>query len=112
MDLDQENVLPATQIAGCGDASCELLVSPIPRPMGAPFKVRLKPEEPRVVLVDNEKPNSMQILERTQAILRQRGIEVAEKILKKEIPAGRPMQGKWLDRFAKERGLLVLGIND
>ena len=104
--------VPATQIVSCGDISCEFLVDPIPRPKPAPIKIRLKPEEQRVTLVDNDKPNSLQILERTQAILRQRGIAVHDKVLQKGMSAGLPMPANWLQKYANDKGLLVFGIND
>ena len=103
--------LPAQQIAGCGDVSCELLVDPIPRPKSPAFKVRLQPEIPEVVLIDNQKPNSMQILRLTQAMLRERGVRVREEIIFKAT-AGRAVHKELFDQLSKEKGLLIFGVND
>ena len=107
----EQGSLPAQKIMSCGDVTCELLVSPIARPKPSPFKVRLQPEVRQVVLLDNKKPNAMAILRGVQAELRQRGIDVREEILSKD-NAGVPMEGELLALMAKERGLLVMGVND
>ncbi|HXC38653.1 MAG TPA: hypothetical protein VN667_06875 [Burkholderiales bacterium] len=103
--------LPAQQIVSCDDVACELLIDPIPRPEPPEFKVRLKPEQPYVLLVDNNKPNSMAILKATQAELRARGVEVREEIPIKE-RAGTAMPAAMLDALAKEKGLVLCGVND
>jgi hypothetical protein len=87
------------------------LVDPIPRPTSGPFTVRTKPELDRVVLLDNGKPNSMAILRRTQALLRERGVEVEEQIRSKPF-AGVPVDNELLGLLAQERGLLLCGVND
>ena len=73
--------LPAKQLMSCGEVSCEVLVNPIPRPEPDPIQIILKPKTPRVTLLDHKKPNSLAILQFTQQILRERGIEVADRIL-------------------------------
>jgi len=87
------------------------LVDPIPRPNSGPFTVRTKPEVEEVVLLDNGKPNSMAILRRTQAILRDRGVRVKEEIRSKPF-AGVPVDNELLGMLAQERGLLLCGVND
>ncbi len=103
--------VPAQSIVSCDDIACETLVDPIPRPAPPPFTVRIKPEIQQVLLVDNDKPNSMAILKRTQAVLKQRGVDVRDEIPIKE-NAGRPMPAAMLDKLAGERGLVICGVND
>ncbi len=103
--------IPETQIVSCGDISCEFLIDPIPRPKPAPFTVTLRPATPRVVFVDNGKPNSMEILRRAQRLLRERGVDVEDEIAVKP-SASEPMPESLLDRLAEEEGLLLLGVND
>ena len=103
--------LPATRIESCDGASCEVLVDPIPRPRPEPLTVRTRPAVARVVLVDNGKPNSMAILRDAQALLRERGIDVADDIPGKP-SAGIPMEADLLEALAGERGLVLLGVND
>jgi hypothetical protein len=110
VDLEQLG-LPATRIESCDAVACEILVDPIPRPRSEPLAVRLRPEEARVVLVDNGKPNSMTILRDAQALLRERGIAVADEIPGKP-SAGIPMEDDLLEALADERGLVLLGVND
>lgn len=105
-----KHTVPPEQLASCGDTSCEFLVDPIPRPRPAPFAVRLRPEVDEVVLVVNQKPNALQILERTQAILRARGVRVREAIYRKT--AGGAVRGELLERLKRERGLVLSGVND
>jgi hypothetical protein len=105
------STLPARQIVSCGDVSCEMLVDPIPRPRPQPFTVTLTPARPRVVLVDNRKPNSLAILRKTQQVLRARGVEVEEQILRKP-SAGRPMGEDMLATLAACGGLVLAGISD
>jgi hypothetical protein len=104
-------VKPAERIVSCGDVSCEFLVDPIPRPRPEPMTIRLAPEKQRVVLVDSQKPNSLAILRRTQQLLRERGIDVEEEIVRKR-SAGVPMDDRTLDRLALEGGLILSGVND
>ena len=87
------------------------LIDPIPRPSSGPFTVRTKPEIEQIVLLDNGKPNSMAILRRTQAILRDRGVSVKEEIRSKPF-AGVPVDNELLGMLAQERGLLLCGVND
>lgn len=103
--------LPPKQLMSCGEVSCEVLVNPIPRPEPAPIKVTLKPKVPRVTLLDHKKPNSMAILQFTQDILRQRGIEVRDEILQKE-EAGSPMPAALLASLSQEPGLVLCGVSD
>ena len=104
-------VKPAERITSCGDVSCEFLVDPIPRPRPAPLTITLAPERQRVVFVDSQKPNSLVILRRAQEILRERGVEVADEIIRKRT-AGIPMEDQLLDRLALEGGLILSGVND
>ena len=101
---------PADRIASCGDASCEFLIDPIPRPTPPQIAITL-PEARRVVFVDNRKPNSMAILRRAQRLLAERGIEVEDEILEKP-DATRPMAGITIDRLSEERGLILSGVAD
>ena len=105
------SALPTRQIASCGDVSCELLVDPIPRPRPDPFTVTMTPAVRRVVLVDNRKPNSLAILQLTQRVLRERGIEVEEQIRRKS-SAGRPMGENMLAELAGLNGLILAGVSD
>jgi hypothetical protein len=105
------SALPTRQIASCGDISCELLVDPIPRPQPEPFTVTMVPGSRQVVLVDNRKPNSLAILQMTQQILRDRGVEVAEQIRRKP-SAGRPMGEDMLAELAAQGGLILAGVSD
>ena len=104
--------LPAQNLISCGDISCEFLVNPIPRPKPAPFKVTIKPEKQEVVLMDNDKPNSMEILRRTRAVLRARGVAVREEILCKNVSAAYPVNGDLFDKLSREKGLVLSGVND
>ncbi len=110
VDLEQLG-LPATRIESCDGAACEILVDPIPRPRPEPFAVRVRPAEPRVVLVDNGKPSSLTILRDAQVLLRERGIAVADEIRGKP-SAGIPMEDDLLAALSGERGLVLLGVND
>ena len=104
--------LPAQTLISCGDISCEFLVNPIPRPKPAPFKVTIKPEKQEVILMDNDKPNSMEIMRRTQAVLRARGVTVRDEILKKNVSAAFPVNGDLYDKLSREKGLVLSGVND
>lgn len=103
--------LPAQSIASCGDVSCEFLVDPIPRPAPEPFTVKLKPNKRQIVFIDNGKPNSMNILRTTQAVLRARGVDVREEIPAKPY-AGIPIEGDLLAAASREQGMVLLGVND
>src|SRR5437868_419959 len=102
--------MPAASIPSCGDVSCEFLIDPIPRPVPPPFKLTLKPRAQRVRLIDNEKPNAMEILRMTQSILRGRGVEVEEEIISKF--SGTPVEGDLLKKLKQDPGVLLFGIND
>ena len=108
---ETNRALPARQIASCGDVSCEMLVDPIPRPCPEPFTVTIAPVRPRVVLVGNRKPNSLTILRMTQQVLRERGIEVDERIRRKS-SAGSPMNEEMLADLAAQDGLILAGVSD
>jgi hypothetical protein len=103
--------LPEQSIASCGDVSCEFLVDPIPRPDLEPMKVRLKPEVPEVLLMDNSKPNSMEILRRAQAELRKRGVKVRDIVTKVAVSAF-PVDGAQLAQLSREKCLVISGVND
>ena len=98
---------PSVTIASCG-TSCELMISPIPRPRTQQLQVK-RPTKRRVVLADTKKPNSIVVLGLVADLLRSRGIEVAEKIFSKTDPS-RPMTSAELDEVAGEEGLLLCGI--
>ena len=104
--------LPASQIISCDDVTCEPLIDPIPRPKMQPFKVVMQPKKKEVVLWDNGKPNSLQILKLAHSILRQRGVPVRDEIAAKPISAGVPMNAELLAKYAHEEGLFLMGIND
>jgi hypothetical protein len=103
--------VPAQSIVSCDDIACETLVDPIPRPSPPPFTVHVKPAIPQVLLVDNDKPNSMRILKATQAVLKKRGVDVRDEIPIKE-NAGKAMPAAMLDKLATERALVICGVND
>lgn len=103
--------LPAQQLMSCGDVSCEVLVNPIPRPEPEPIKITLKPKVPRITLLDHKKPNSLAIMQFTQQILRERGIEVREGILQKD-DASTPMPAALLASLSQEPGLVLCGVSD
>jgi hypothetical protein len=87
------------------------LLNPIPRPSSGPFTVRVKPEKPEVLFVDNNKPNSLAILRRALAELRRRGVAVREEIGSKPF-AGGPMTEDQLAELSQEKSLVLCGIND
>src|SRR5216110_2002983 len=101
--------VPTQQIPSCGDVSCEFLVDPIPRPKPKPFKLRMKPEKQEVVFIANQKPNAPQILQLAQKILRERGVDVKEKMYYK---AEGTVQGELLAQLKQEKGLLLSGVYD
>lgn len=105
------NKPPARQLTSCGDVSCELLVDPIPRPTPDPITVTLKPRVAKVTFVDHHKPNSRLIMEYTQSILRDRGIDVREAILTKADASVR-MSDAMLQSLSGEGGLVLCGISD
>ena len=102
--------LPIERIVSCGDVSCEFLIDPIPRPKPAPFAVVTRPRTRHVQLMDNQKPNALEILQMAQQILRERGIDVADEIPRKI--ASMPLDPGQLRQYSEERGLLLMGIND
>jgi hypothetical protein len=104
-------IKPKESIVSCGDTSCEILVSPIPRPKAQRFNVSTRPRKRRVALVDTRKPNSQAILRSVQAILRSKGIDVVEEILTKS-DSSRPMANTMLDEIAKDDGLILCGVAD
>jgi hypothetical protein len=106
----ENTTLPAAAIPSCGDVSCELLVNPIPRPTPPPITISVKPRRRRVVMIDNWKPNSIEILTRAKKLLEERGIEVAE--LRAKTRAGIPMAAALFDELAQEEGLILCGISD
>jgi hypothetical protein len=108
---DQASKLPDRRIVSCGDVSCEMLVDPIPRPRPEPFTVTIAPAKRQVVLVDNRKPNSLAILQRTQRVLRDRGVDVRDQIRRKT-SAGSPMQESMLAELAAGGGLILAGVSD
>jgi len=108
---DPASKLPDSRIVSCGDVSCEMLVDPIPRPRPEPFTVTMTPATQRVVLVDNRKPNSLAILQRTQQILLDRGVDVHDQIRRKT-SAGSPMQDSMLAELAADGGLILAGVSD
>jgi hypothetical protein len=108
---DWAGKLPDSRIVSCGDVSCEMLVDPIPRPRPEPFTVTMTPARQQVVLVDNRKPNSLAIMQRTQQILRDRGIDVHDQIRRKT-SAGSPMQEEMLAELAAGGGLILAGVSD
>jgi len=108
---DPASKLPDRRIVSCGDVSCEMLVDPIPRPRPEPFTVTIAPARRQVVLVDNRKPNSLAILQRTQRVLRDRGVDVRDQIRRKT-SAGSPMQESMLAELAAGGGLILAGVSD
>jgi len=110
-EVGKSFVLPETTVISCDDISCERLVDPIPRPKPPAWTVKLRPDEPRIVFVDNRKPNSIDIMRRAQRILRSRGIDVRDDILRKP-RAGAPLPQAMLEDLATEEGLVLLGVSD
>jgi hypothetical protein len=102
--------LPSETISTC-DASCELLISPIPRPRVQELRVVTRPKRRRVVLLDTKKPNSLAIMRQVGELLRARGIEVEPEIRSKGDPS-RPMDAGVLDWIARDEGLLLCGVAD
>ena len=98
-------------MASCDDTSCELLISPIPRPRIQQLQVRTRPTRRRVVLVDSRKPNSLAVLRHVAELLRAEGIEVASEIRTKPDPS-RPLDGNVLDEIARDEGLILCGVAD
>ena len=103
--------LPASQLISCDDISCELLVDPIPRPTPEPITIALKPLEARVTFLDHAKPNSSVIMQYTQDILRERGVEVRDEIILKGDPSVR-MTEAMLQSLSEEKGLVLCGVSD
>lgn len=111
MSRTDSRKLPVQKLASCGEVSCELLVNPIPRPEPDPIRITLEPKVHRVTLLDHKKPNSLAILQFTQQILRERGIEVNEQILQKD-DAGSAMPAALLASLSNEPGLVLCGVSD
>ena len=95
----------------CGDTSCELLISPIPRPRVQELVVSTRPKKRQVVLVDSRKPNSIVVLRQVAELLRAERIDVAAEIRVKADPS-RPMDAPMLDALAREEGLILCGVAD
>lgn len=110
-DKPDKASMPSKQLMSCGDVTCELLVDPIARPAPEPITITIKPKQPRVTLMDHQKPNSMKILKMAQNILRERGVEVNEEILVKG-DASSPMPQAMLNSLSQEGGLVLCGISD
>jgi hypothetical protein len=102
---------PSETIASCADSSCELLISPIPRPQIQEVVVSTRPKRRRVMLVDSRKPNSIVVLRQVAELLRAQHVEVVAEIPVKDDPS-RPMDGPVLDWIAREEGLILCGIAD
>lgn len=102
---------PDHSIASCLDSSCELLVSPIPRPRIQELAVSRRPRVRRVRFVDSRKPNSLRVLREASELLRARGIEVDPEIYMKEDPS-RPMAPEVLDWIARDEGMILCGVAD
>ena len=110
-NTESGNNPPAKQLVSCGDVSCELMVDPIPRPTPDPIDITLKPSAPRVTFVDHQKPNSKLIMQYAQNILRERGVEVIDKIIVKADASTR-MPESMLQSLSAEEGLVLCGISD
>lgn len=102
---------PVRQLTSCDDVACELLVDPIPRPTPDPISVILEPKVAKVTFVDHDKPNSRLLLEYTQTILRDRGVEVHDEIIDKGNASIR-MSDAVLQSFVGEEGLVLCGVSD
>ncbi len=111
MSTPMAQKIPAQQLVSCGEVSCEVLVNPIPRPEPDPIQITLKPKTPQVTLLDHKKPNSLQIMQYTQQILRERGIKVVDRILQKD-DASMPMPAALLASLSQEPGLVLCGVSD
>ncbi|MFT7526730.1 MAG: hypothetical protein ACI9LY_001881 [Arenicella sp.] len=110
-NTESGNNPPAKQLVSCGDVSCELMVDPIPRPTPDPIDITLKPSTPSVTFVDHQKPNSKLIMEYAQNILRERGVEVIDKIIVKADASTR-MPESMLQSLSGEGGLVLCGVSD
>lgn len=89
------------------------LVSPMPRARSGRYRINFRPQLREVVLVDNDKPNSINIIRATQTELRRRGIAVREEIIKR--PIGRDpidTQPELWGPLSRERALVLDGVND
>ena len=103
--------MPKERIVSCGDISCEFLVDPIPRPTPPQITVTSSPVKREVVLIDNQKPGSMEILRGAQQILRERGVAVRDEIRVK-LNASVPLDDPVLDELAAQGGLILCGVAD
>jgi hypothetical protein len=108
---DPSAMPPAKQLASCGDVSCELLVDPIPRPTADAITIQLKPKLAKVTFLDHFKPNSRQIMELAQGLLRDQGVEVTSHIITKDDASVR-MPEALLQSLSQEGGLVLCGISD
>ncbi|SDG34429.1 hypothetical protein [Pseudonocardia oroxyli] len=89
------------------------LVSPMPRARSGRYSINVRPQLREVVLVDNDKPNSINIIRATQAELRRRGIAVRDEIIVR--PVGRDpidKQPQLFGQLSRERALVLDGVND
>ncbi|HSK05234.1 MAG TPA: hypothetical protein VK932_28495 [Kofleriaceae bacterium] len=102
---------PSESIASCDDGSCELLISPIPRPRVRELRVSVRPKRRRVRFLDARKPNSLAILRQAGELLRAQGIEVEPEIRIKDDPS-RPLDAGVLDWIARDEGLILCGVAD
>jgi len=103
--------LPEETLVSCGDVSCELLVNPIPRPKPPMIHVVTAPASREIVFVDNNKPNSLTILQGAQKILRERGIPVREEI-KIKLNASVPLDEGELSYLIERGGIIMCGVSD
>jgi hypothetical protein len=103
--------VPSKELVSCGDVSCEFLINPIPRPTPDPVKTSVKPKKREVVLYDNNKPNSMAIMQAAQRQLRAKGIPVRDEIRIKA-NASLQMSDEQMEQAAAEEALLICGVND
>lgn len=103
--------VPDTQLASCGDLACEFLINPIPRPTPPPIKAIYKPAKREVLLINTDKPNSMNVMKTVQRMLRERGIPVQEEILIKH-NSSQPLEAAQIEAAVQQDGLLVSGVND
>ena len=94
----------------CTDASCEILVSPIPRVRPRPLAVHRHPARRKVTFVDSGKPSSDRILALARRALEERGIEVGAPL--RQLRASRLMDAELLARAAGDDGLVVVAVND
>jgi hypothetical protein len=107
-DNDRNPLAPRDR--DCVDASCEPLVSPIPRVRARPLAVTGVPRRRRVIFIDSGKPNSARILELAGRALADHGVEVAQPLRKAR--ASRLADPDLLERAARDEGLVLFAVND